>query len=127
MTTHPTHPSLLRAPAPATPEPAPDRPLDLRVQRITVDEITVTEPRQVLAHARQAALTDPDTAALLGHGPLTPLSLPAAAALLCALHDDEELATMGLEPTGHVTRISAARTDQPPDVLEMSDQPDWTS
>ncbi|MGY3676804.1 hypothetical protein [Streptomyces sp. TE33382] len=70
--THPnvtrlTHPSLL--PAITAPRPAPARrPVDLRVrvQRIQVDDLTVTDPCQVLAHARQEAQTGPDTAALLG-------------------------------------------------------------
>ncbi|MEU7348788.1 hypothetical protein ABZ778_33785 [Streptomyces bacillaris] len=125
MTTPLTHPSLLPA-LPAQP-PAPDRPpLDLRVhvQRITAETYVVTDPRRVLAHARTAARTEPGTAALLGHTPLTPLSLSAAAALLTALHDDEELEAMGLHPAGHATCISAARTDEDPVLLELSDQPD---
>ncbi|MEV5203176.1 hypothetical protein [Streptomyces sp. NPDC053720] len=117
MNTHPPHPSLL----PAAPTPGP-HPHDLRVhlERITVDTLTVTDPRNVLAHARRAARNDPDTAALLGHGPL---SLPAAAALLCALHDDpDELTSMGLRPAGHATCISAARVGDDPVILELSDQ-----
>ncbi|WP_103532001.1 hypothetical protein [Streptomyces sp. SM11] len=69
------HPSLLPAvPAPA-PRPSVRRPLDLRVhaQRIQIDELIVTDPRTVLAHARAAAHHDPDTAALVGYSTTTPL------------------------------------------------------
>ncbi|WP_435286156.1 hypothetical protein [Streptomyces bacillaris] len=121
MTIPLTHPSLL--PALPAQQPSPDRPpLDLRVhvQRITADTYVVTDPRRVLAHARTAARTEPGTAALLGH---TPLSLSAAAALLAALHDDDELEAMGLHPAGHATCISAARTDEDPVLLELSDAP----
>ncbi len=31
---------------------------------------------------------------------------------------------MGLHPAGHATCISAARTDEDPVLLELSDQPD---
>ncbi|MEU7348029.1 hypothetical protein ABZ778_29795 [Streptomyces bacillaris] len=126
MTTPLTHPSLLHA-LPAQQSAAPDRPpLDLRVhiQRITADTYVVTDPRRVLAHARTAARTEPGTAALLGHTPLTPLSLSAAAALLTALHDDDGLEAMGLHPAGHATCISAARTDEDPVILELSDAPE---
>ncbi|MDF9808993.1 hypothetical protein M2436_007540 [Streptomyces sp. HB372] len=102
------HPSLLPAvPAPA-PRPTVRRPLDLRVhaQRIQIDELIVTDPRQVLAHARTAAHADPDTAALLGYSTTTPLTLPAAAALLCTLHDPDELADMGLHMVRHTTRVT---------------------
>ncbi|MCX4967138.1 hypothetical protein OHA98_20560 [Streptomyces sp. NBC_00654] len=123
-----THPSLL--PAIAAPRPAPARrPVDLRVrvQRIQVDDLTVTDPRQVLAHARQEAQTDPDTAALLGYSPTTPLTLHSAAALLSALYGTEDLAAMGLHPTRHTTRVSAANTGTTPVTLELSDTPDRES
>lgn len=122
----PLHPSLLPAvPAPA-PRPAARRPLDLRVhaQRIQIDEFIVTDPRQVLAHARTAAHADPDTAALLGYSTTTPLTLPAAAALLCALHDAEELADVGLHMVRHTTRVTAATQHRDPVVLELSDAPE---
>ncbi|MER8268040.1 hypothetical protein ABT007_28020 [Streptomyces griseus] len=72
------HPSLLpAAPAPA-PRPAARRPLDLRVhaQRIQIDELIVTDPRTVLAHARTAAHHDPDTAALVGYSTTPPSPSP---------------------------------------------------
>ncbi|MFI9018668.1 hypothetical protein ACIGZI_31995 [Streptomyces griseus] len=120
------HPSLLPAvPAPA-PRPAARRPLDLRVhaQRIQIDELIVTDPRTVLAHARTAAHHDPDTAALVGYSTTTPLTLPAAAALLCSLHTPDELADMGLRLVRHVTRTTAATQHREPVVLELTDAPD---
>ncbi|WP_228183982.1 hypothetical protein [Streptomyces anulatus] len=120
------HPSLLPAvPAPAA-RPAARRPLDLRVhaQRIQIDELIVTDPRQVLAHARAAAHDDPDTAALVGYSTTTPLTLPAAAALLCSLHSPDELADMGLRLVRHVTRTTAATQHRDPVVLELSDAPE---
>ncbi|MEU2072256.1 hypothetical protein [Streptomyces anulatus] len=120
------HPSLLPAvPAPA-PRPAARRPFDLRVhaQRIQIDELIVTDPRQVLAHARTAAHADPDTAALLGYSTTNPLALPAAAALLCALHDADELAEMGLHMVRHTTRVTAATQHRAPVVLELHDAPE---
>ncbi|MER5985671.1 hypothetical protein [Streptomyces sp. NPDC001787] len=122
-----THPSLL--PAIAAPRPAPARPLDLRVhvQHIQVNDLTVTDPRQVLAHARHAARTEPDAAALLGYSPTTPLTLPAAAVLLCALHDLDDLTGMGLRPTRHTTHVSSATTGTTPVTLELSDEPDRES
>lgn len=69
------HPSLLPAlPAPTTKASA-RRPLDLRVhaQRIQIDELIVTDPRTVLAHARTAAT---DTAALVGYSTTTPSASP---------------------------------------------------
>ncbi|MFL0028367.1 hypothetical protein ACJBCE_36175 [Streptomyces sp. NBUL23] len=120
------HPSLLPAvPAPAA-RPAVRRPLDLRVhaQRIQIDELIVTDPRTVLAHARTAAHHDPDTAALVGYSTTTPLTLPAAAALLCSLHGPDELADMGLRLVRHVTRTTAATQHRDPVVLELTDAPD---
>ncbi|MFD9424683.1 MULTISPECIES: hypothetical protein [unclassified Streptomyces] len=125
-----THPSLL--PAIAAPRPAPARPLDLRVhvQHIQVDDLTVTDtdPSQVLAHARQAVRTQPDTGALLGHGSTTPLTLPAAAALLCALHDLDDLTDMGLcTPPGTPPASARPKTSTVPVTLELSDTPDRES
>ncbi|WP_405416391.1 hypothetical protein [Streptomyces rubiginosohelvolus] len=117
------HPSLLPAlPAPTTKASA-RRPLDLRVhaQRIQIDELIVTDPRTVLAHARTAAT---DTAALVGYSTTTPLSLPAAAALLCSLHTPDELADMGLRLVRHVTRTTAATHHRDPVVLELHDAPE---
>lgn len=115
------HPSLL----PAVPAP-PRGPLDLRVhaQRIQIDELIVTDPRTVLAHARTTARHDPDTAALVGYGTTTPLTLPAAAALLCSLHDPDELTDMGLRLVRHITRTTAATQHRDPVVLELSDAPE---
>ncbi|MFB8020813.1 hypothetical protein ACFC36_19845 [Streptomyces rubiginosohelvolus] len=120
------HPSLLPAlPAP-TNRASVRRPLDLRVhaQRIQIDELIVTDPRTVLAHARTAAHNDPDTAALVGYSTTTPLTLPAAAALLCSLHDPDELADMGLRLVRHVTRTTAATQHRDPVVLELADGPE---
>lgn len=122
------HPNLTRPkllPGLASPRPAHRRPLDLRVraQRIEVDELIVDDPRQVLDHARRAACTDPDTAAALGHSPTTPLTLPAAAALLCALHEPGELAAMGLRLTRHTTRVTASDQQTEPVSLELSYTP----
>ncbi|WP_258045117.1 hypothetical protein [Streptomyces sp. SM11] len=124
---HPTHPARpnLRSVVGA-PRPAPARPLDLRVraQRIQIDELIVDDPRQVLAHAGQAVLDDPDAAALLGIGPADPLSLPAAAALLCALHDTDALTTMGLRLTRQTTRVTASDQQTEPVSLVRSTSPD---
>ncbi|MFJ5050411.1 hypothetical protein [Streptomyces sp. NPDC088719] len=120
------HPSLLPAlPAPTTRTPA-RRPLDLRVhaQRIQLDELIVTDPRAVLAHARTAAHHDPDSAALVGYSNTTPLTLPAAAALLSSLHDPEERADMGLRVVRHTTRVTAATQHRDPVVLELTDAPE---
>ncbi|MEU4181001.1 hypothetical protein [Streptomyces sp. NPDC026589] len=120
------HPSLLPAlPAPTT-QIAARRPLDLRVhaQRIQLDELIVTDPRRVLAHARTAAHADPDTAALVGYSTTTPLTLPAAAALLCSLHNPDELADMGLHLVRHTTRVTAATQHRDPVVLELTDAPE---
>ncbi|WP_331727059.1 hypothetical protein OG215_41880 (plasmid) [Streptomyces globisporus] len=106
------HPSLLPAlPAP-TNRASARRPLDLRVhaQRIQIDELIVTDPRTVLAHARTA----------------TPLTLPAAAALLCSLHGPDDLAEMGIRLVRHVTRTTAATQHRDPVVLELSDDPEDT-
>ncbi|MFI1223136.1 MULTISPECIES: hypothetical protein [unclassified Streptomyces] len=121
---HQAHPDLRSVVA--APRPAPARPLDLRVraQRIQIDELIVDDPRQVLDHARQAALNDPDTAALLGHSPTASMSLPAAAALLCALYDTDELTTMGLRLTRHTTRVSASNQQTEPVSLVRSSTPD---
>ncbi|MEU4178299.1 hypothetical protein [Streptomyces sp. NPDC026589] len=107
------------------PRPTPARPLDLRVraQRIQIDELVVDDPCQVLAHAGQAVLEDPDTAALLGHDPATPLSLPAAAALLCALYDTDALTAMGLRLARHTTRVSASNQQTEPVSLVRSTAP----
>ncbi|MCX4504107.1 hypothetical protein AMK17_07115 [Streptomyces sp. CB00072] len=122
--TRPAHPKLRSVVG--APRPAPARPLDLRVraQRIQIDELIVDDPRQVLAHAGQAALNDPDTAALLGHDPATPLSLPAAAALLCALYDTDVLTAMGLRLTRRTTRVSASDQQTEPVSLVRSTAPD---
>ncbi|MEU0102487.1 hypothetical protein [Streptomyces sp. NPDC006267] len=123
---HPTDPTLLARPklrsVVAAPRPAPARPLDLRVraQRIQIDELIVDDPRQVLAHARKAALDNPDTAALLGHDPAVPLALPAAAALLCALYDTDALIGMGLRPTRRTTRVTASDQQTEPVSLVLS-------
>ncbi|MFJ4705270.1 hypothetical protein ACIP6I_10500 [Streptomyces anulatus] len=123
--TRPAHPKL-RSVVGRHGGPAPARPLDLRVraQRIQIDELIVDDPRQVLAHAGQAALNNPDTAALLGHDPATPLSLPAAAALLCALYDTDVLTAMGLRLTRHTTRVSASDQQTEPVSLVRSTAPD---
>ncbi|MFJ1783019.1 hypothetical protein ACIOML_01755 [Streptomyces anulatus] len=122
--TRPAHPKLRSVVG--APRPAPARPLDLRVraQRIQIDELIVDDPRQVLAHAGQAALNNPDTAAQLGHDPATPLSLPAAAALLCALYDTDVLTAMGLRLTRHTTRVSASDQQTEPVSLVRSTAPD---
>ncbi|MEU5561377.1 hypothetical protein AB0H47_35535 [Streptomyces globisporus] len=120
------HPSMLPAlPAP-TNRASLQRPLALRVhaQRIQIDELIVTDPRTVLAHARTTAHDDPDTAALVGYSTTTPLSLPAAAALLCSLHTPDELADMGLRLVRHVTRTTAATQHRDPVVLELHDAPE---
>ncbi|WDG29578.1 hypothetical protein N7925_15100 [Streptomyces sp. CA-278952] len=126
---HLNHPSHLNRPSHpklrsvvGIPSPTPARPLDLRVraQRIQIDELVVDDPRQVLAHAGQAALNDPDTAALLGHNPATPLSLPAAAALLCALYDTDALTAMGLRLSRQTTRVSASNQQTEPVSLVLS-------
>ncbi|MFJ1787253.1 hypothetical protein ACIOML_23470 [Streptomyces anulatus] len=120
---------LPAAPIPA-PRPTVRRPFDLRVhaQRIQIDELIVTDPRQVLAHTRTAAHAAPDTAALLGYSTTTPLTLPAAVALLCALlcalHDADELADTGLHMVRHTTRVTAATQHRDPVVLELSDAPE---
>ncbi|MET9097125.1 hypothetical protein ABZX72_34170 [Streptomyces cyaneofuscatus] len=122
------HPSLLPALPTPTSRSAVRRPLDLRVhaQRIQIDELIVTDPRTVLAHARTAAHNDPDTAALVGYSTTTPLTLPAAAALLCSLHDPDELAHMGLRLVRHTTRTTAATQHRDPVVLELADAPEDT-
>lgn len=120
------HPSLL----PALPDPTARatvrRPFDLRVhaQRIQIDELIVTDPRTVLAHARTAARQDPDTAAIVGYSPTTPLTLPAAAALLCSLHAPDDLADMGLRLVRHITRTTAATQHRDPVVMELVDAPE---
>lgn len=113
-------------PAHAGPRLATARPLDLRVraQRIQIDELVVDDPHQVLAHARQAARTNPDTAALLGQSPTTPLTLSAATALLCALHETDDLAIMGLRLTRHTTRVTASNQQTEPISLVLSHAPD---
>ncbi|MFL0028518.1 hypothetical protein ACJBCE_36960 [Streptomyces sp. NBUL23] len=122
------HPSLLPARTAPTTKPA-RRPLDLRVhaQRIQIDELIVTDPRQVLSYARTAAHADPDTAALLGYSTTSPLSLPAAAALLCAIHDPDDLADMGLHMVRHTTRVTAATQHRDPVTLELTDAPEQDS
>ncbi|MFJ9638226.1 hypothetical protein [Streptomyces sp. NPDC101178] len=127
--THPhlIHPDPRPAPAPALapPRQLPRRPLDLRVRtrRIQVEELIVDDPGKVLDHARQAALTAPDTAAVLGHSPTTPLTLPAAAALLSALHEPGELAEMGLRLTVRTTHVTASDQQTEPVSLELSYAP----
>lgn len=118
-----THPSQLPAiPAQGTPR----RPLSLgvHVQRIEIEDLVVTDPTLVFTHARTAARQDPDTAALLGHSPTTPLTLQAAAALLAALHTTDELTGMGMRTARHTTRTTAATQHRSPVVLELSDAPD---
>ncbi|WP_405504529.1 hypothetical protein [Streptomyces anulatus] len=123
-------PSVAPQPAARRPHPAPRpaarRPLDLRVhaQRIQIDELIVTDPRTVLAHARTAAHHDPDTAALVGYSTTTPLTLPTGAALLCSLHDPDELADIGLRMVRHITRTTAATQHRDPVVLELSYAPE---
>ncbi|MEI7034773.1 hypothetical protein [Streptomyces pratensis] len=119
------HPNLTLLPTVASPGPSPARPLDLRVrvQRIQIDELVVEDPRLVLAHARRAVRTDPDAAALLGYSPAAPLSLPAATALLCALHEAEELTGMGLRPARRTTRVTASDQQTEPVSLVLSDTP----
>ncbi|MFG2508588.1 hypothetical protein ACGFOW_24120 [Streptomyces rubiginosohelvolus] len=89
-------------------------------QRIQIDELIVTDPRTVLAHARTAAHDDPDTAALVGYSTTIPLGLPAAATLLCSLHTPDELADMGLRLVRHVTRTTVATQHCDPVVLPHS-------
>ncbi|MEU0162390.1 hypothetical protein ABZ154_27160 [Streptomyces sp. NPDC006261] len=115
-----THPDP--RPALAPPRQLHRRPPDLRVRtrRIEIEELVVDDPGEVLDHARQAALTAPDTAAALGHSPTTPLTLPAAAALLCALHEPGELAAMGLRLTRHTTHVTASDQQTEPVSLELS-------
>ncbi|MFJ6612747.1 hypothetical protein ACIQPT_21000 [Streptomyces sp. NPDC091289] len=124
--THLTRPNLRSVVAAPRPAPAPARPLDLRVraQRIQIDELIVDDPRQVLAHAGQAVLDDPEAAALLGLSPAGPLPLPAAAALLCALYDTDVLTAMGLRLTRHTTRVSASDQQTEPVSLVRSTTPD---
>ncbi|MFD5199781.1 hypothetical protein ACFWM7_06380 [Streptomyces sp. NPDC058375] len=119
-----THPKLRSVVV--APRPTQARPLDLRVraQRIQIDELVVDDPRQVLAHARQAALDDPDTAEQLGYSPTAPLPLPAAAALLCALYETDALTAMGLRLTRHTTRVSASNQQTEPVSLVRSTAPD---
>ncbi|MEU3318026.1 hypothetical protein [Streptomyces sp. NPDC006785] len=118
---HPKLRSVVTAPRTAQP-----RPLDLRVraQRIQIDELVVDDPHQVLAHARQAALDDPETARQLGFSATEPLSLPDAAALLCALHDTEALTGMGLRLTRHTVRVSASNQQTEPVSLVRSRMPE---
>ncbi|MFJ9624122.1 hypothetical protein [Streptomyces sp. NPDC101181] len=119
-----THPNPLSAVPSRRPSAA--RPLDLRVraQRVQIDELIVDDPHAVLAHAERAALDAPDTAALLGHDADTPLSLPAAAALLCALHEPHELPAMGLRFTRHTTHVTAHNQQTEPVSLELSHAPE---
>ncbi|APS19990.1 hypothetical protein ACIQEY_03880 [Streptomyces parvus] len=118
---HPKLRSVVTAPRPAQP-----RPLDLRVraQRIQIDELVVDDPHQVLAHARQAALDDPETAEQLGYSTTEPLPLPDAAALLCALYDTDVLTAMGLRLTRHTTRVSASNQQTEPVSLVRSTTPE---
>ncbi|MFJ7063170.1 hypothetical protein ACIQVA_36865 [Streptomyces microflavus] len=67
---------------------------------------------------------NPDTAALVGHSPTTPLTLQAAAALLAALHTTDELTDMGMRTVRTTTRTTAATQHRNPVVLELSDAPD---
>ncbi|MEU9712523.1 MULTISPECIES: hypothetical protein [unclassified Streptomyces] len=108
------------------PRTAQHRPLDLRVraQRIQIDELVVDDPHQVLAHARQAALDDPETARQLGFSDTEPLALPDAAALLCALYDTEALTDMGLRLTRHTVRVSASNQQTEPVSLVRSRMPE---
>ncbi|MFJ2102878.1 hypothetical protein ACIOHR_37640 [Streptomyces anulatus] len=54
----------------------------------------------------------------------TPLTLPAAAVLLCSLHDPDELTDMGLRIVRHTTRVTAATQHRDPVVLELTDAPE---
>lgn len=121
-----THPSLL----PAVPAPEiPRRPLSLgvHVQRIEIEDLVVTDHRLVLAHARTAARQDPDTAALLGHSPTTPLTLQAAAALLAALHTTDELTGMGMRIVRTTTRTTAATQHPTPSSWNCPTHPTRTT
>ncbi|MFF2228715.1 hypothetical protein ACFVV7_35955 [Streptomyces globisporus] len=120
------HPSLLPTLPTPTSRSAVGRPLDLRVhvQRIQIDDLVVADPRSVLAHARAAAHADPETAALVGYSPSAPLTLPAAATLLCALHSPDELMDMGLRIARHTTRVTGAAQRRSPVSLELSDAPE---
>ncbi|MEU6618620.1 hypothetical protein [Streptomyces parvus] len=116
-----THPSLL----PAVPvQETPRRPLGLgvHVQRIQTDDLVVTDHRLVLAHGREAARQDPETAALLGYRPFAPLTLQAAAALLAALHAPDELTEMGMRTARHLTRTTAATQHRASVILEVGDE-----
>ncbi|MFE7453000.1 hypothetical protein [Streptomyces griseus] len=84
----------------------------------------VTDPAQVLAHAYAAARHDPDTAALLGYRPNSAFTLQAAAALLCALHDIDDLTDMGIRAARHTTRTTAATQHREPVVLELTQAPE---
>ncbi|MFD4795251.1 hypothetical protein [Streptomyces anulatus] len=53
-----------------------------------------------------------------------PLTLPTGAALLCSLHDPDELADIGLRMVRHITRTMAATQHRDPVVLELSDAPE---
>ncbi|WP_217230797.1 hypothetical protein [Streptomyces anulatus] len=117
------HPSLLPA---TTKQIVPRSPLDLgvHVQRVQVEELVVTDPALVLAHAHAAARHDPETAALLGYRPATGLTLRTAAALLCALHAIDDLTDMGLRAARHTTRITAASPHRESVVMELTDAPE---
>ncbi|WP_435598626.1 hypothetical protein [Streptomyces anulatus] len=117
------HPSLLPA---ITEQIVPRSPLDLgvHVQRVQVDELVVTDPALVLAHAHAAARHDPETAALLGYRPATALTLQAAGAFSCALHTTDDLSDMGLRAARHTTRTTAATQYREPIVLELTDAPE---
>ncbi|MEV7317973.1 hypothetical protein AB0N56_34150 [Streptomyces microflavus] len=121
-----THPSLL----PAVPaQEIRRRPLSLgvHVQRIEIEDLVVTDHRLVLAHARTAARQDPDTAALLGHSPTTPLTLQAAAALLAALHTTDELTGMGMRTVRTTTRTTAATQHPTPSSWNCPTHPTRTT
>ncbi|MFD4578120.1 hypothetical protein ACFWNK_38180 [Streptomyces sp. NPDC058417] len=109
------------APLPARP-PLPVRPttIGVEVHREQTLHLTVAQPQRVLAAARRAAREEPCTASLLGIRP-GPGALPlaAAAALLAALHDADDLAALGLDVTTTI-RVTATGPGHPIS-LELTD------
>ncbi len=110
------HPSTL---PPLSTAEEQETPPAVTVQLIEVREYTVRDPAAVVRHARRARTDAPQIAALLRHEPGAPLSVPTAAALLAACHDADELDGLGLELTGHTSRIAADAGDAAPALLEI--------